>query len=69
MNIVINGVNLTEGSTVLLEVPEDMYEDELTVLREGLESRCPGVKFILMQGLHVVGVYDAEPNILQIESD
>jgi len=69
MNIIVNGVNLTQGSTVLLEAPEDMYEDELMVLQEGLEARCPGVKFILMQGLHVVGVYDTEPNILQIESD
>jgi hypothetical protein len=68
-NTIINitGVNLREGSKVLLAAHDSWEEADIREIRSGLEAYFPGVKFVFVQGIDIIGVQDTEPQILAIE--
>jgi hypothetical protein len=66
--IVFNAVNLQPGSHVLLNTNDDYSQEEALNLKTQLEARFPGVRFTFISGVEVVGVYDTEPTLTEIES-
>lgn len=67
-NIYITGVNLELGSKVLLNAPDTFTMEEMQQIKAGLEGRFPGVDFVFLQGMEVVGVFSEMPVTLELES-
>lgn len=66
--ISITGVNLQQGSHVLLSVHDSWTEDDVMEVKSGLEKTFPGVKFTFIQGVDIVGVQDNEPLVFELEA-
>lgn len=60
-NYIISGVNLQPGTSVLLVAPDYMSEDDLYAMREELQSRFSGVKFVFLSGdFQLIGSYQTD---------
>lgn len=67
MNIIINGVNINPGQHVLLTTPDGWELQDVLDLQAQLENRLPGVKFTFIDGVDIIGVYNEEPAILELD--
>lgn len=50
MNIIVNGLDLTNNKSVLLLAPDQLSEGELFLLKQTLDREFPGCKFVLLSG-------------------
>lgn len=56
----ISGVNLKPGSKVLLGAHESWTQEDMWHTKEQLEKHFPGVEFIIIAGMEIVGTYDKD---------
>lgn len=50
MNVIVNGIDLKNTHSVLLQAPHYMGQDDLIELKSRLESEFPEVKFVILSG-------------------
>jgi hypothetical protein len=50
MNVVINGLDLTDGKKVLLLAPDELAYEDMLELREILTDKFPESEFFIMNG-------------------
>lgn len=67
-NLIITGVNLTPGSKVLINTVETFTQQEMIEIKTTLEAKFPGVEFVLLDGLEIIGVYNHMPTVLELEN-
>lgn len=50
MNVIVNGIDLKNTNSVLLQAPHYMGQDDLIQLKSILEYEFPEVKFVILSG-------------------